>query len=506
MPGKCRKNKKYITSQSNNKVKGFSLLELTIVLGIVGVLGAGSVLVYSEQATHAKWQESQQKLKVAKKAILKFAEVNKYMPCPDTNGTGADFRTTAKGKIPAIPATPATPAVPKTTTAPTIPAIPSTGAQPAIPNIDVSTCTANSGTVPYDAIGLSKSDVQDSWGNLFVYAVDQGVTVADEMLRCPAATACFFNGDSKPVLPAGKIFPGSVLPAFDLTTEPLKGALGANNLRICADSACSTVESEGLVAVLLALNENGQVTSGLDASEAENQDGDKDFVNDSYSEAPYYDDLILGISANEIKTRHEDEAVEVASGGSSSGPTIKTGQNIINAGDGTAIGAVGDNNSRSTNVTTDVYTQNFDFGSSHAGKKVVLELDTLSRGTWDQPNNASDTTYADNAGIYANGDKLETIKYDSADATSIDGTNLFYDPADSGSYKNMVYWEDSWDYVVDLDSNGEVSVDFTVSTTGTDEVVDFSNIQLTLYDTPPEIPSFPSVSPIAGVTESEGLE
>jgi len=70
----------------------------------------------------------------------------------------------------------------------------------------------------------------------------------------------------------------------------------------------------------------------------------------------------------------------------------------------------------------------------------------------------------------------------------------------------MVYWEDSWDYVVDLDSNGEVSVDFTVSTTGTDEVVDFSNIQLTLYDTPPEIPSFPSVSPIAGVTESEGLE
>lgn len=486
------------------KEKGFSLLELSIVLGIVGVLGAGSVMVYSEQNTHAKWQESNAKLKVVKSAILKFAEVNKYMPCPSTSATGIDSRTVAKGKIPAIPATPATPAIPKTVSAPTIPAIPSTGAQPAIPNIDVSTCSANSGMVPYAAIGLSRADVQDSWGNMFVYAVDQGVTDADEMLRCPTATACFFNGDPKPSLPSGKILPGSVLPAFNLSTEPLKGVLGANNLRVCADAACGTIEAEGLVAVLVALNENGTVTTGLSTAEADNQDNDTSFVNSTYSESPYYDDLVLSIAANEIKARHEDEAVEVVIDSSSSGPTIITGENVINAGDGTAIGAVGDNNSSSTNVTTDVNTQNFDFGAEHAGKKVVIELDTLARGTWDQPNNASDSTYADNAGIYANDTKLETIKYDSANSSSIDGTGSFYDPASDG-YKDMVYWEDSWSYVVELDADGQVSVDFTVSTTGTDEVVDFSNIELTLFDTPPAVPDFPSVSAIEGIPETEDL-
>lgn len=504
MPGMKQKIQVNTNLKVNNKTKGFSLLELTVVLGIVGVLSVGSVLVYSEQSTHAKWQESQQKIKVAKKAILKFAEVNKYMPCPDITGTGADSRTTTKGSIPAIPATPATPAVPKTTTAPTIPAIPSDGGQAAISNIDVSTCSANNGTVPYAAIGLSRADVQDSWGNLFHYAVDQGVTDADAMLNCPTDTACFFNGDPKPVLSLNQRLPGSVLPAFDLTTQPLKGSLGINNLRICADAACSTVQAEGLVAVLIAYNENGTITSGLSSSEAENKDFDVSFVNAAYSESPYYDDLVLGIAANEIKTRHEDEAVEVVIGSSSSGPTIITGQNVINAGDGTAIGAVGDNNSSSTNVTTDVHTQNFDFGVENAGKKVVLELDTLARGTWDQPNDAGDSTYADNAGIYANDPKLETIKYDSADSSSIDGIASFYDPAIDG-YKDMVYWEDSWSYVVELDADGQVSVDFTVSTTGTDEVVDFSNIELTLFDTPPAVPDFPSVSAIDGIPETEGL-
>jgi hypothetical protein len=152
-----------------------------------------------------------------------------------------------------------------------------------------------------------------------------------------------------------------------------------------------------------------------------------------------------------------------------------------------------------------VFTQDFSFGAENAGKKVVLELDTLSRGTWDQPNDANDSTYADNAGLYANGDKLETIKYDSADGSSVDGTDSFYDPA-SDSYKDMVYWEDSWSYVVELDSNGQTAVDFTVSTTGTDEVVDFSNIQLTLFDTPPAIPDFPSVNPISGITQTDRFQ
>lgn len=467
--------------------KGFSLLELTIVLAIVGVVSAGSLLSYSELRTHSKWTESDAKLVVAKAALLKFAQVNKYLPCPDVVGLGEDSRTILKGKIPAIPATPATPAVPKTATSPTIPAIPSQGAQPAIPNISVSVCTANSGTVPYAALGLAKASVQDAWGNLFYYAVDQGTTDADNMLNCPTASACFFNGDAKPVLPSGKVFPGPVLPAFDLTTEPLKGILGVDNLRVCASSACSKVEAEGLIAVLIAFNENGQVTSGLYPSEAENRDGDQDFVNAQYSESPYYDDLFLGISANEIKTRREVESVEVVITPSSSGPTLKTGTNIIDGGSDKSLGAVGDNNSMSSAVQIQTFSEVVDFSSEHAGKKVVLQLDTHAAGSWDQPVQGGKQYTSDQAYLGVNDSVLETLAYDSRASGTQD-------------------WMESHEYVLELDQNGQAELQFSVATTGTDEIVSFTNIQLILYDTPPQIPNFPGVMPISGITATDRFQ
>ena len=492
------------------KQKGFSLLELSIVLGIVGVLGAGSVMVYSEQNTHAKWQESNAKLKVVKSAILKFAEVNKYMPCPSTSATGVDSRTVAKGTIPAIPATPATPAIPKTVSAPTIPAIPSTSAQPAIPNIDVSTCSANSGMVPYSAIGLSRADVQDSWGNMFVYAVDQGVTDADEMLRCPTATACFFNGDPKPSLPSGKILPGSVLPAFNLSTEPLKGVLGANNLRVCADAACGTIEAEGLVAVLVALNENGTVTAGLSTAEADNQDNDTSFVNSTYSESPYYDDLVLSIAANEIKARHEGESVEMSVDTSSSGPTVVTGNDLQNMGNNT-VGSSG------TNVWTDdaivnTVNQVFGFGYKAAGKEIVLTLDTHARGTWDQPTATNTSITSDTGIISANGNELEKYQYEYRDDSQTGYEEVTYNEIQDGVETGETitttvdYWETSEEFIVQADADGNVDVEFLVATTANYETIDFTNIELIFYDTPPSLPEFPKVSEISGIPETEGLE
>lgn len=485
----------------SSREKGFSLLELTVVLAIVGAVSAGALLSYSELRVHSKWTESDAKLVVVKAALLKFAQVNKYLPCPDVVGLGDDSRTIVKGHIPAIPAIPATPAVPKTATSPTIPAIPSQGAQPAIPNIPVSVCTADSGTVPYAVLGLAKASVQDAWGNLFYYAVDKGATDADKMLNCPTASACFFNRDDKPILPAGKVFPGSVLPAFDFTTEPLKGALGADNLRICASDACSKVEAEGLLAVLVAFNENGKVTSGLDSSEAENRDGDQNFVNAQYSESPYYDDLLLGIAANEIKTPREVESFEVVVTPPTGGPIVKTGENVENAGDTAFVGAVGDNNAYSDNVSVDRHTQSIEFGSDNANKTVVLTLDTMGQGTWDQGGSYTE----DRAYIQVNGTTEETLAYDKNNntlgATTADGDLVgeVWNSVDSRWDKT---YSQSREYIVTTDADGNVLLDFAVATTGTDESVSFTNIVLVLYDTPPQIPDFPSVNPISGIDQT----
>ena len=58
---------------------GFSLLELIVVLGVVGILAAGSISIFSEQRTHAKWQEGDTKLTLVKAALLKHAHVNKFL-------------------------------------------------------------------------------------------------------------------------------------------------------------------------------------------------------------------------------------------------------------------------------------------------------------------------------------------------------------------------------------------------------------------------------------------
>lgn len=486
---------------------GFSLIEMSVVLGIVGLIAVGSIGLYSEQHTNALKKGSEAKLVVVKKALLEFALVNKYMPCPDSTGTGIDDRTAATGTVPAIAAVAAVSGVAETATDPAMPPVVQVNAQAAIPNVGVNVCSVNSGTVPYAAIGLSVADVQDSSGNFFIYAVDQGVTVANNMLNCPTDTACFFNGDAEPALPAGNVLPGSVLPAFDLTTTPLMGALGPNNLRVCGDIGCVNVEADGLVAVLVALNANG---GGVAASneEAENRDNDLTFVNVPHSDT--FDDQILGIAGNEIKTRSEEEAVEIVTSTGGGGPIIQTGNDVLNGGSG-LLGGVGDNNSRSTNIQIEYDNQSFDFGAENAGKTIVLNLDTLASGSWDywgEGDISNDTAY-----INVNGTDIDTFQYGNE---AIDGyldskydTMGTEDTSDdviyTGENSHTQYWSDSHEYLVQTDENGQINLELAVGTTGTDETVDFTNIVLTLYNTPPEVPDMPSVDPITGIDQTQGL-
>jgi len=512
--------------------KGFSLVELSIVLGIVGLISIGAIGLYSEQHTNAKQSGSDAKISVVKKAILEYALVNKHMPCPSNTDDGFESRDSSKaGNLPAIPATPATPAIPKTATSPTIPAIPSQGAIPAVGNITLSTCTVHSGTVPYEALGLSRADAQDSYGNLFMYAVDQGAIDADLMLDCPTQTACFFNRDSLGTIsvPANKIdnlrergIP--FLPAFDLSTTPLMGSLGANNLRICGDLACGNVDADGLVAVLVALNANGGATVALLSNEEQaNQDGDTDFMSMGYSED--FDDQVLGIAANEIKTRSEEEAVEIVTTTSTSGPVRQSGNDLLSMGD-TSVGGIG------TNIGTDQAmldsrSQTFDFGADAANKQIVLNFDSHAVGGWNQPGTTHSGVWSDRASVVANSTEVRDFRYDNTLGDEDGFEQVTFVSAITGQYSDMStetgawddqyvtegqevttwveYWDESHEYIVIADENGVVDVDFNVQTTATIETIDFTNIELVFYDTPPEVPNFPSVNPISGIDETEGL-
>lgn len=65
--------------------KGFTLIEMAIVLIIVGLLLAGLFTSLRTQFEMRRTEETRIVLEEAKEALMGYALANKFLPCPDTN-------------------------------------------------------------------------------------------------------------------------------------------------------------------------------------------------------------------------------------------------------------------------------------------------------------------------------------------------------------------------------------------------------------------------------------
>lgn len=439
----------------NKKQTGFSIIELGVVLSIVSVIGGSFLLVYSEQREQAKDNIDKADLVLMKQSLIEFADNNHYMPCPDTDGDGLEDRVLLTGVISAVEAVAQSSVIARTTYAPTLPGVERVDSQPEV-SASVNVCAAHRGGVPYQTIGLARITAYDQTDQAYIYAVDQGVTVANNMLNCPVDTACFFNRDQEPAVSLSNyVFPYKSLPAYDWTTQPVSGGLGANNLQICAQSACDQVLEEGLIAVLLSQNDD---THTLGEDEAENADSDSVFVSrDITATGDLFNDQLIGIAGRELSVNKEVKPAEFWPNGGSDylTPTSQRGEDV----------------SLGESLVGDVSTQTFEFGEEAANKQLVVTFDTVSTSGW------SDA--GDSASVTANGDLAASISNNSTDG--------------------------SHEVIVTADANGEVELAFLVDTDSASETLDFSNIELTYYELPYKIPSLPSVQPIDGITQTSGL-
>lgn len=263
----------------NRKSFGFTLVEMAIVLTIVGLLVGAGFSSLGAFMDNAKQSHTQGNLLVTKQALLNYVKVNKHMPCPDTDGDGAEDRTGALS----------------------------------------TQCSGYVGTVPYDDIGLARAVTSDDYSHLFGYAVHKEANLSSVMgldVRVSADEAALLNQP-------GAYFYNFNAPAFDLETPPTAHPTEGvddptESYAICkkyaADdcSGADDVEVNFIPAVIVAFNENGGETD-LDTCTGswgvrENQncntttETNPTFVKGVFSNGEYDDQMVV-ISAYEIKAQ-----------------------------------------------------------------------------------------------------------------------------------------------------------------------------------------------------------
>jgi prepilin-type N-terminal cleavage/methylation domain-containing protein len=199
---------------------GFSLIEIAIVLGILGLLFALFAGVSANQISQHRRELTRNRLANIDLALTLFVSQYKRLPCP-ADGKLASSAANAGQENP-LPAPPAS--------------------QPANCTPGTGTNNQQDGVVPWAALGLTASDIEDGWGGRFTYRVGPDLVVDGAM----DFSSCDTTGTKPTVFitpapycnPAGTLpsncnsatYPGNCTPLNTaLTGAPGKGLLVKNN-------------------------------------------------------------------------------------------------------------------------------------------------------------------------------------------------------------------------------------------------------------------------------------
>jgi prepilin-type N-terminal cleavage/methylation domain-containing protein len=258
--------------------RGFTLVEIAVVLAIVGLLLGSLMYTLSAQLEQRNFEETRRRLEAARELLLGFALINGRLPCPARSAATAAPVTVAGDEVRSAAGDCIADAV--------------TDYYGGV-NAGVTL-----GLLPARAIGFQQTDAAgfavDAWGNRIRYAVSGA-----------ALTGCV--GSS--TLPH---FTNSTnLKANGITCQPndlviCKSATGIT-ATTCGPAANALTNQTVVVAIVYSVGKNGSLGCAPCVDEAANINGDRVFV--SHTPAPAtaangeFDDYLVWIAVGELYGR-----------------------------------------------------------------------------------------------------------------------------------------------------------------------------------------------------------
>lgn len=140
--------------QAPARVRGFSLVEMALVLLIVGLLASVFLPATNTMLDNSRRKETRATLEAVEQAMVRFVVVNGRLPCPANGALSAGNAEQGLEQ----------------------------------PHPGTAACTAaalTNGVVPWRTLGLAQDDVTDAWNTMISYRVWAGAAVAVSSLTRP---------------------------------------------------------------------------------------------------------------------------------------------------------------------------------------------------------------------------------------------------------------------------------------------------------------------------------
>ncbi|MBL8642502.1 MAG: prepilin-type N-terminal cleavage/methylation domain-containing protein [Rhodospirillaceae bacterium] len=227
--------------------RGFTLIEIAIVLVVIGLIVSGGLLAVSPVLQSAKITETRQKMATIESALLGYVIANGCLPCPAARNIGG-----------------------------TITGIANDGSDYTTACGSDGTClgaTNNaSGLVPWVTLGISENDATDGWGRLFSYGADSTLTNSSTDVQRTSGTFPTFTSNIQMNSTGGTNL-GYTAIAYVIVSHGLDGSFG------------ETFQAQALA---------DKYGSAANSGQNENGDSDLTFVTGNTigsNNSSYYDDL-----------------------------------------------------------------------------------------------------------------------------------------------------------------------------------------------------------------------